>query len=258
MNDFKLGVAYNVFDGEELIEESISRIRNTASYICVVYQEVSNFGQSNDPSVLNIYKNLLRSKLINDVFIYTPNIGNGHSNELTKRNIGLDACRKNGCNVYSSMDSDEYYIPEEYKNAFDLFVKSSNDSSVCKMLTYYKTKEFILQPPEEYYVSLFYKHIPNRGYEFCCPFPFLVDPTRRMRTEKCLEFSRDQIQMHHLSYVRNDIRKKFENSSARINFGQKNIDFMVDYYNNWDSTKPAKMMGMTISDYQTKKVNYLT
>lgn len=34
----KLGVAYNVFDGEELLEASIASVRPLAQYVCVVYQ----------------------------------------------------------------------------------------------------------------------------------------------------------------------------------------------------------------------------
>ena len=44
----RLGVSYNVFDGEELLEESISKIRDNVDFICVVYQNTSNFGEFRD------------------------------------------------------------------------------------------------------------------------------------------------------------------------------------------------------------------
>ena len=40
----KLGVSYNVFDGEELLESSIKSIRDNVDHISVVYQTISNFG----------------------------------------------------------------------------------------------------------------------------------------------------------------------------------------------------------------------
>ena len=43
-----LGVSYNVFDGEELLEGSIFQIRNEVDYISVVYQSISNFGHPCD------------------------------------------------------------------------------------------------------------------------------------------------------------------------------------------------------------------
>ena len=38
----KLGIAYNLFDGEELLVDSIKSIRNSVDYIIVIYQQVSN------------------------------------------------------------------------------------------------------------------------------------------------------------------------------------------------------------------------
>lgn len=40
----KVGISYNLFDGEELLESSIKSIRDNVDYISVVYQTVSNFG----------------------------------------------------------------------------------------------------------------------------------------------------------------------------------------------------------------------
>jgi hypothetical protein len=38
--------------------------------------------------------------------------------------------------------------------------------------------------------------------------------------------------MHHGSYIRDDIRKKLENSSASINF-KDDIEKLVNHYENW-------------------------
>jgi hypothetical protein len=40
----RLGISYNVFDGEELLESSIKLIRDNVDFISVVYQTTSNFG----------------------------------------------------------------------------------------------------------------------------------------------------------------------------------------------------------------------
>ena len=42
----KLGVAYNVFDGEELLEYSIKSIKAFVDFIVVVAQETSNYGNT--------------------------------------------------------------------------------------------------------------------------------------------------------------------------------------------------------------------
>ena len=55
----KLGVSYNLFDGEELLEGSIKQIRSEVDYISVVYQEVSNFGESCDKNLLIFFSSIL-------------------------------------------------------------------------------------------------------------------------------------------------------------------------------------------------------
>jgi glycosyltransferase involved in cell wall biosynthesis len=252
----KLGIAYNLFDGEELLLDSLKCVRESADYICVIYQNVSNWGEENSPEVVEHLKKLYKEKWIDDVFLYTPQLKvSAHVNEITKRNIGLQKCREHGCDVFSCMDADELYIPEEYQNVLSKFYTSDFDACVCQMLTYYKTKEYVLEPPENYYVSLFYKIKEESKFQFT-NFPYLIDPTRRISSKNVWAVPRDFIQMHHLSYVRNDLKKKLMNSSARINFKPEQLDFIVDYFENWDYSKPAKMLGMGITDYNTRKVDY--
>ena len=56
----KLGVAYNIFDGEEMLIHSLRNLRPMVDYVCVVYQTTSNFGNKNTnlEKVLKSYKAL--------------------------------------------------------------------------------------------------------------------------------------------------------------------------------------------------------
>lgn len=76
----RVGAAYNVFDGEELLEASIKSIqcvqhaaaqwlvrqvlprrhRGVVSFVCVVYQEVSNFGHKNPVGAVRYCEGTLR------------------------------------------------------------------------------------------------------------------------------------------------------------------------------------------------------
>ena len=59
------------------------------------------------------------------------------------------------------------------------------------------------------------------------PSPVLVDPTRRMSpSDKGIVLERKDIQMHHGSYIRNNIETKLTNSSASVNF-KNDIDRIV-------------------------------
>jgi hypothetical protein len=48
----KLGAAYNVFDGEELLLRSIESIRPVVQFVAVVYQTTSNFGDTAAPELM--------------------------------------------------------------------------------------------------------------------------------------------------------------------------------------------------------------
>ena len=94
----KLGIAYNVFDGEELLPYSLKGIRGLAEYIVVVYQTTSNYGNENK-NLLPFLEKLVDAKMVDELVEYEPQLnivdelGNpylkkGSVNEQTKRNIG--------------------------------------------------------------------------------------------------------------------------------------------------------------------------
>lgn len=234
----KIGVSYNLFDGEELLEASINSIRNNVDYISVVYQTVSNFGNPCDEGLVPLLEDLKEQGLVDELYFYDVNLGEHCStNEMTKRNIGLGLSRTNGCTHHMSMDSDEFYTDEQFKHMKKVMVEGDYDSSACKLVTYYKNSGYKLQPNEEWYVSVLFKinertYISTRGEGYSWDI-LMVDPTRRMDAGNCKVFTREELEMHHMSHVRKDLRKKYTNSSARINFGNK-IEGWVDFHNKFN------------------------
>ena len=86
----KIGVSYNLFDGEELLESSIKSIRNNVEYISVVYQTISNFGNECNEGLVPLLEELKSKGLIDELFEYNPKVNKGgHYNEIKKRNLGL-------------------------------------------------------------------------------------------------------------------------------------------------------------------------
>ena len=242
MGKMKLGVSYNVFDGEELIENSIKSIRGNVDYISVVYQTESNFGNPADEGLVPLLEKLESDGLIDELFMYKPTLNKGgHYNEIRKRNLGLYISEGAKCTHHMAMDSDEFYTDEQFSFMKETMVSGDFDSSACQMITYYKDSKYRLDPKEEYYVSLPFKIRSGVEYVMGSPFPVLVDPTRRMDAGKFKVFTRNEIEMHHMSYVRKDIRKKLQNSSASPNF--RNIDKIVDYFNKWEYPKQGLMGG---------------
>lgn len=251
----RLGVSYNVFDGEELLEGSIRCIRSEVDYISVVYQTISNFGNSCSVELVPLLNRLKDEGLIDELFEYKPKVNKGgHFNEITKRNIGLSLSEGNGCTHHMAMDSDEYYDVEEFKNMKKIIEEEGYDSSACQMSTYYKSSKFRLEPKEEYYVTLPFKIKHGREFIIGHPFPVLVDPTRRIECGKCKIFTRDEIEMHHMSYIRRDIERKLRNSSAKVNF-EKWIPEFLNYFNNWKNGDDALMPGNPPGRYKLVEVD---
>ena len=250
----KLGISYNIFDGEELLEFSAVNIRPSVDFISVVYQDISNFGATRQ-SIFPMLTELKQKGLIDEIIKYNPNISQrGHGNEINKRNIGLESCLNSGCSHFMSMDCDEFYKKEELEYVKKLCETNGYDTTACQMQTYYKTPEYALNPPETYYVPLISK-IDERRFSMGVrwPSPIAADPTRRLEPKKLFTFDRNTIEMHHMSYVRKDIRAKLNNSSANTNWKNR-IEELASYHDNWNSSKKAQLAGTGERFYDTVSV----
>lgn len=249
----KLGVSYNLFDGEELLEGSILCIRNSVDYISVVYQTKSNFGYDCSENLEPLLSNLKKNNLIDEIIKYEPRIVNGHHNELLKRNLGLKLSKQVGCTHHMAIDTDEYYIESEFIEAKQIIIDNDYDSSYCQMLSYYKSWEYILDPPENYYVSFISKTRLDSNFNYGSPTPVLVDPTRRLSpSDNPIIFNRKTIQMHHGSYIRNNIKTKLINSSSVL--PKEDIENITNHYNNWQYPDPVLWGGYPSKLHNIKKI----
>ena len=108
------------------------------------------------------------------------------------------------------MDCDEYYKPEEFKAAREQVEELGLKSSVVRLKTYFGKPKFRILPDENYYVP-FICDVNlrvgnwNNGYE--------CDPTRKPSAKATLL----DLYMYHYSWVRDDIGRKIDNSSANVN-----------------------------------------
>ena len=228
----KLGVAYNIFDGEEMLPHSLRNLRPMVEFICVVYQTTSNFGNKN-PLLLEQLEMLQIEGLIDKLFFYEPKIErlengevdwkHGTHNEFEKRNIGLNICRANGCDAFMTIDCDELYDEKQFLWARVDFEKGGYDTSFLQMKTFYKKPTLEVTPSEEYYVPLFYKINKDTKftYEFAPPYPCNIDPTRRVKAGYSRIYQRDEIEMYHYAYVRNNLVSKVTNTSAQSDYISK-------------------------------------
>lgn len=222
----KIGASYNLFDGEELLEASIKSVRNSVHHISVVYQTVSNFGNPSSSDLEEKLQDLKQKRLIDEIYHYVPDLKKlPTENEKRKRDIGLKLAKKSGCNYFMSLDTDEFYDEEQFEKAVSKIIKYNIKSSAVGIVEYLKS-------PENQLICG-YSFTPDRSelYNFYVPFiikinkfapqkhgegyfPCIVDPTRKLYHHGRFRlFSLQEIAMHHMSTVRDDLEKKFANSS---------------------------------------------
>jgi len=279
----KLGACYNLFDAEELLEGSILSIKKQVDYVCVVYQKVSNWGNRCSPRLESFLQDLVERKLVDEIIFYEPQVypiekkteylskkvskqelGGGPEsvsdvfyNELAKREIGRLKCKEAGCTHFMSMDTDEFYIDEELKYAKEQILLHDYDATACKMRIYFKEPIYEFFPYDEMNsVPLIYKIKENGSFRLASPYPILLDPTRRVEDpQKFHLFKRNEIEMHHYSFVRKSMRRKLDNVSNKFNY--QDIEKFLTQFESWTVDKgvlhPHPMIGQQFKKMNTTK-----
>jgi hypothetical protein len=245
----KLGICYMVFDGEELLEFAARAVRSQVDHISVTYQTTSYFGNPSGPELLPLLEGLKSNGLIDELIFFEPDLSIHHKdNELKLRNIGLQASRNAGCTHHISLDVDEFFLANELENAKKIMDEGDYDFSIIPILFYYKKPTYLVTPPQKLIVS-FIHPVDNeytRSIDYPT-FPFHMETTRRLKNhQKYKIFTTDEIVMHHMSHVRKDIRKKYQNSD--------NAQFykLKEFYNTYDNYKLGGRVCL-LPDYLNRK-----
>jgi len=249
----RLGVAYNLFDGEELLEYSIKSIRNNVDFICVVWQKTSYHGESCNPKLESFLNGLVESGLIDEIYLYEPNDENtGGEISSFKRNIGLELCKKNNCNYHMSMDTDEFYTDEQFNFMKKEMIRGNYGTGYCRQIQYYKDAIYQLKCSERNYVTTIEKIMPDTKYVYKIACAIDVSPERKTNNSKnglpYRIFKRYECEMHHMSFIRKDIAKKVRNSSLDEAFGEERGNIVSHYYQNWKYPEKCMWMGENLLD----------
>lgn len=228
----KLGATYIVFDGVELLESSISCIRESVDFICVVYQKTSWFGAKIKKEDLDELHELKSRGLIDSLIEFSSfapiygastksKISKAKGYETAKRDASLNECLKNGCTHYICLDVDEFYDPETFKEAKEYIYDNEVHYSACKYLNY--VTPTLHRGLSAMYVPFICRitKTSRNGKRFFVR----TDPTRGVYTAhavKTMAFNSNKIIMHHMETVRKDIYRKYE-STTRLNLNRSKI-----------------------------------
>ena len=211
----RLGIAYNFFNGEEHLHASLRSVRNSASYICVVFQKISNSGEPCSVAARIALQDAIDSNLIDECVMFEPDLSKPRAaNETRKRQIGLDRCKTERCTHFLSMDADEFYRKHEFEKA-QAFLENKN-IHISTVPSF-----FHLKSPQ-------YRCLDTTMVPFICKINFLTrtgaarypvqmtDPTRRIWTwpNRHHLFDANSIAMYHMNFVRSDFTSKFANTST--------------------------------------------
>ena len=208
------GVSYSVFDGEELLEDSIKSIRDNVDYINVVYQRHSWYGNPAKPGLVKLLQRLHKSGLIDELIEYVPNYKmSAGKQERFKRNIGLKHAKKHGVDYFMCMDTDEFYLSCQMHSAKREIIKNGITHSFCPIVVYVTPTQRLLNTPGCFVQWFSYVGMLS-NLKYNKHNVALVDPTRQLNH---IPFSKyyvlSGIEMHHMSGYRKDILLKLKNSS---------------------------------------------
>lgn len=240
----RLGLCYMVFDGEEFLEPAARSVRSQVDHISVTYQTTSYFGNPSGPDLKKTLDKVLALGLVDELIFFQPDLSLHHKeNELKLRNIGLEASRRAGCTHHISSDVDEFIKPEQL--AYAKSIADGNDIVMATYEIYYKDPTYLVRPNQNLLISLI--HPVDNEYVCSKEFPFKIEITRRLaRWEKHRVLNLEECTVHHMSYVRKDIRKKYANNDNQFYIKLKK------FFPHFDSYKVGERVCL-LPDYINRK-----
>jgi len=217
----KLCAIYNVWADWDILEYSLKNIEPLVDGVIIVGSTKSNFGE--------YYP--IPENFRDRVAIREPQFKTARESETDKRNFGLDLARWAGFTHFLTIDADEFYDPEKFILAKKLVDDTGLIGLVCTCTTYFKSPTLtigldVTLVPFIHELTPTIKHTFNRNYPYAWNGTQIrIDPTRSLNIDDGV-FMVD-ITMHHMSWVRADIKRKMRNSTAKANLERSTI--LQDY-----------------------------
>lgn len=209
----KLGISYPVYEGEELLEYALRPIRADVAFISVICQDISFFGNPASPELIPTIQRLQSEGLIDQVVYERPDLSlHNKVNETNMRNLGLRLSRESGCTHHISADVDEMYLPDQLRHV--MREAEGYDCTLVELVNYYRRPTYKIVPEQRHLVT--FVHPVDVCYDKDVKFPHVVEVSRRLsRWDKTRVFRPEELTVHHMSYVRKDIRRKLVNAPTK-------------------------------------------
>lgn len=246
----KIGLGIVAFDATEHLCSIIAEIRDLIDYVVVGVQKVSYHGA---PIAIDDYNEIIRLKdedhLVDDIYEVELNLSKKpREQETDKRNHLINLCAEHGCSHCIIIDSDEFYPRKSFLKAIKEIDENDYPVSYCQYINYwFDYQHYLVYPfPQGQYVPFVSRVEYQFSFENSC-FNLPSDPTRRYNlpvkgyTQQIVNnkpvnvpvyavenhiFPWETVKMHHLSWIRANIRKKLNNWSSKKLFD--NFEDLID------------------------------
>lgn len=256
-----IGLGIVAFEGTEHLANIITEFRDIVDYVVIGLQRKSYHGDPIDQTDLNeIFRLRDEDHLVDNILeVELDTNKEPRIQETDKRNMIIQDMEDHGCSHGIVIDSDEYYTRKSILRAVQEIDENDYEMTYCQYINYYADyKHFLVYPFKDgMYVPFISKTKYRHTFE-CTDFPMPSDPTRRYvrpfdRVDKVklpngqlmdqkhytVEyhiFPWETVKMHHLSWLRADMRKKINNWSSKTCFENYNdlIDKAIDTYEHFD------------------------
>ena len=236
MKNYKLGVTYSLFCGEELLRRSILSIREHVDYINVVWQEYSWTGEKASHDLLVLLNELLGEGLIDKIIKYEFDLSKVQRKsrvyQCQKKNQGIKDLLRVGCTHGMLMDVDEFYREEEFAKAKEFIYKNKISHSVCDIYDYRILPVYRMSETRDYCVSFIFKlSFFSRviGSKRWNNMPCHMDSYRAIPLIPLIHkfYYLNMISMHHMTGIRKDYEMKLRNTLS--NFSETGKKAIVEY-----------------------------
>lgn len=239
-----LAITINAFDASELLEQLITEIRDQVDEVNAIWQEKSYCGNPMAREDINELNRLKEMGLIDDLIEFKPDFSKfERKQECDKRNMGIELMKQRGHSHVISMDADEFYDADQFREAKRQINANGWPITYCTYINYYKDFQHYLVYPFKPYVPFI--HSTYFKYTYQGPAPGPTDPTRRIYNPSNLGthiFPDNVIRMGHASWIRKDIRKKMVNWSAKKHFDDNLIEKAAERWEHWKDGENAIML----------------
>jgi hypothetical protein len=185
-------------------------------HISLVVQYISNTGHDISDEAVALLDVIKKEYLVDDLIEYRPDLSlKPLENEMVKRQIGLRLAQKRGLSHFLTMDADEFYDPEQFRFARQYIEEREIAVSSAHTYLYIKRPIWRSEVVDITKVCFITRIDPFTTLKLGDYFPTLVDPTRRIngRNKPFHLFDAEDVVMHHMNLVRNNMESKLINSS---------------------------------------------